>query len=263
MESLRMYWIYLKLSVKSQWQYRANFVLVSVGVFLGNILDALGLWALFERFGAIPGWTLAEAMVLYGLVNVTFALADTLWRGFDIFNRFIQNGELDRMLLRPRPLPLQLLGAEFRINRVGRLAQGVLVLALGLAGVHVAWSAARVLLLLWAACGGILLFGGMFVLQATLSVFSVESIEMVNAISYGGVYIAGYPMEVYGDTFRTFFTYVVPLAAVVYLPVCALLGKGVTLGAAFLWPLAGAAFLAVAFLVFYRLGLPRYTSVGA
>jgi len=40
------------------------------------------------------------------------------------------------------------------------------------------------------------------VLQATLSFYSVESIELVNAISYGGVFVSSYPMEVYGAGFR-------------------------------------------------------------
>lgn len=263
MDGIAMYFRLVAASVKAQWQYRLNFFLMSAGVFIWNGLDALGLWALFERFGAIPGWTLAEAMLLYGLVNTTFALADSLWRGFDIFGRFIRDGQLDRMLLRPRSLFVQLLGHEFRINRAGRLLQGLLVLALALAWAGVAWTPLRSLMLLWAVICGLMLFGGMFILQAFICFYSVESTEVVNAVSYGGVFVAAYPMEIYGKWFRDFFTYAVPLAAVVYYPVCFVLGRGgLSPLAAFLIPLAGPAFCGLAALLFYRVGLPGYKSTG-
>ena len=264
MEGIKLYWYYIATSIRAQWQYRLNFALVSGGVFLQNILDALALWALFSRFGALPGWTLYQALLLYGLVNTTFAVADGVWRGFDVMNRLIRDGLFDRMLLRPRSLMVQLLGYEFRINRLGRFLQGLLVLIIGIAGSNIHWTALRVLMVPWAALNGLLLFGGMFVLQGALCFRSVESIEMVNAFSYGGVYFAGYPMEIYGKWFRALFTYLVPVAAVVYYPVCFLIGKGaLSAVAAFAIPLAGPLFLGLALLVFYRAGVPAYQSTGS
>jgi ABC-2 type transport system permease protein len=263
MNSFAMYCHYIRTSVKAQWQYKLNFAIVSIGVFLWNGLDALGLWALFDRFGAIPGWSLPEAMLMYGLVNTTFAVSDSFWRGFDIFSRFIRDGQLDRMLLRPRSLFVQLLGYEFRINRVGRLAQGVLVMVLAMVWTGIAWDFTKIAMLLWAMLNGLLLFGGMFILQAVICFFSIESTEVVNAVSYGGVYVAAYPMEIYGKWFRRLFTYAVPLAAVVYYPVCFVLGKsGLSTAAAFAIPLAGMAFCALAMLLFYKVGLPNYKSTG-
>lgn len=263
MNDIAMYFYYVKASVKAQWQYKLNFVMVSLGVFLWNGLDALGLWALFGRFGAIPGWTLAEVMLMYGLVNTTFALADSFWRGFDIFSRFIRDGQLDRMLLRPRSLFVQLLGYELRINRVGRLAQGVVVMVLAMIWTGIAWDFAKIAMLLWAMFNGLLLFGGMFILQAVICFFSIESTEVVNAVSYGGVYVAAYPMEIYGTWFRRLFTFAVPLATVVYYPICFILGKGnLPPLAAFAIPLAGMVFCAFAVLLFYKVGLPNYKSTG-
>ena len=71
--------------------------------------------------------------------------------------------------------------------------------------------------------GGVSLFCGIFVLQATLCFWTTESLEVVNTVSYGGVQTAQYPLSIYSDGFRRFFTYVVPLASVAYFPVLALL----------------------------------------
>lgn len=262
MNGIVMYFHYIMASVKSQWQYKLNFALVSVGTFIWNGLDALALWVLFDRFGVIPGLKLPEALLLYGLVNTTFAFADSFWRGFDIFSRFIRDGQLDRMLLRPRSLFVQLLGYEFRINRAGRLAQGLLVMVFAMAWTGIVWTLPNILMLLWTMFNGLLLFGGMFIIQAAIF-FSIESTEVANAVSYGGVYVAGYPMEIYGTWFRRFFTYAVPLASVAYFPVCFILGKGsLTPLVAFAIPLAGMAFCALSILLFYKIGLPSYKSTG-
>ena len=39
----------------------------------------------------------------------------------------------------------------------------------------------------WAVAGGVALFVGILVLQATLAFWTVESLEIVNVLTYGGV----------------------------------------------------------------------------
>ena len=84
-DGLRLYWLYVKLSIRAQLQYRAAFCLAALGQFLVNGIEFLGVWALFERFGRLYSWSLPEVAVFYGLVNCTFACADALSTGFDYF----------------------------------------------------------------------------------------------------------------------------------------------------------------------------------
>src|SRR5262245_4421979 len=84
-ESLKLYWLYVMLSVRAQLQYRAAFLLTTFGPFLVSGVEFLGVWALFDRFGRLQRWSLPEVAVFYGLVHCTFACADALSRGFDQF----------------------------------------------------------------------------------------------------------------------------------------------------------------------------------
>ena len=60
--------------------------MLSVGQFLVTVIEFLGVWALFERFGQIGGWTPRRGRrCSTALVNVTFAIADAVTRGFDVF----------------------------------------------------------------------------------------------------------------------------------------------------------------------------------
>src|SRR5215470_17271903 len=112
---------YLAMSMRSQLQYRAAAAMQALGQLLVTGIEFLGIWALFARFGSLRGWTLVEVGLLYGMVDVAFAVADTAARGFDVVGDLLKSGELDRLLLRPRSTELQLLGHQLRLTRAGRL----------------------------------------------------------------------------------------------------------------------------------------------
>ena len=109
-DSLQLLGRYLAISVRAQLQYRAAFMAQLLGHLLATVVEFLGIWALFDRFGSLRGWTLPEIALLYGMADVSFAIADAAARGFDVVGSLLKSGDFDRMLLRPRSTVLQLLG---------------------------------------------------------------------------------------------------------------------------------------------------------
>lgn len=266
-ESLSLFGRYALVSLRGQMQYRASFLLWSFAQFLGVGIEFLGMWALFHRFGGIGGWSLPRVALLYGIAHVAFAVAEAFGRGFDTFSGLVKAGDFDRLLLRPRSTALQVAGSEFQFLRIGRLANGLLALGWGASAAGVAWDVPRVLLLVGAVLGGACVFYGLFVLQATLCFWTVESLEIMNTVTYGGTEAAQYPLTVYRPWLRRFFTFVVPLACMNYVPAAALFGDTATVmgipplaqwGA----PLVGVAFLLLSLRV-WRLGERRYHSTGS
>lgn len=268
MNAFGLYARYVGVSFRSQMQYKASFLLSSFGAFLVSFVEVLGIWALFDRFGGLSGWTLPQVCLFYGFVNMTFAVADAVSLGFDTFGaQYVKSGDLDRLLLRPRSLALQLLGHELTLRRVGRFAQGAIVFGWAVSALDIAWSPASVGLLVFAFTGGVAMFVGLFVFAAFLSFWTVESLELMNTMTYGGVETAQYPLSIYERHFRAFFTFVVPLACVAYFPLVAVLGIEDPLGTSYLFqaaaPIAGMAFLAMALALFRYVGLRHYTSTGS
>jgi ABC-2 type transport system permease protein len=263
---LRLYGRYLGISVRGQMQYRSSFVMLSIGHFLVTGIEFATIWILFDRFGSLEGWTIAEVGLFYGMINTAFALSDAASRGFDLFGGMVKHGDFDRVLLRPRSAALQVAGQELTLRRVGRLAQGLLVLSWSAARLGVAWTAGRMLLVAATIASAACLFFGIIVLQATAAFWTVETLEMFNCLTYGGVQTTQYPIAIYRTWFRKFFTYVVPLAAVSYFPGLAVLGKADPLGTGRLFqclsPLAGPAFLGLSLLV-WRIGVRHYQSTGS
>lgn len=267
MGPLRLFGRLAAASFQGQARYPGTALMLALAQFLATGVEAVGLWALFDRFGHIQGWQLGEVAVFYGLANIMFALADTLGRGFDVLGtELIRTGGFDRLLLRPRPLALQLMVHDLRLSRLGRLLQGAGVLAFGWVQCGMGLTLSHGALLAFALAGGTALLLGILVLQGTLSFWTVEGLEIANVLTYGSVQAAQMPLSVYAAWFRRVLTFIVPLACVAYYPVLALLGRADPLGApawvGWVSPVAGFAFLAAA-LQAWRLGLKRYASTGS
>lgn len=265
-DALRLYLRFASISLRGQMQYRASFIMLTIGGMITAGVEFLGLWALFERFGHIKGWTLPEMAFFYGLISVAFAIAEAVGRGFDTFDGMIKRGDFDRLLLRPCSTALQVAGREVQLMRLGRFLQGLTVLLFAVSALGIAWSLGKVLLMIAAVLGGACLFSGLLVLQATLAFWTTESLEIVNCFTYGGVESAQFPITIYRDWFRNFFIAVIPLACINYFPSLAILGREDVLGTPswFHWlaPLAGVFFLVIA-LQIWKFGERYYRSTGS
>ena len=264
--ALALYLRYLGISIRGQMQYRGSFVMLSFGHLIVTAIEFLGILVLFDRFGSLEGWRLHEVALFYGLVNVAFSFADAAARGFDLFGNMVKSGDFDRLLLRPRSTALQLAGQELTLRRVGRLAQGLVILLWASSGLGLTWTAGKIVLTLAAVLGGACLFFGLVVLQATLAFWTTETLEIMNTVTYGGVETTQYPLAIYRPWFRKFFTFVVPLACVNYFPALGIMGRADPLGypVTFQWlsPLIGILFMFLT-LQIWKIGVRHYRSTGS
>lgn len=261
-----VYLRYLEISVRSQMQYRMSFVLLSLGHFLVTVIDFLAILVLFDRFGSLKGWELAEVAFMYGIVNIAFSISDAATRGFDMFGPMVKAGDFDRLLTRPRSTVLQLAGQELTLRRIGRFLQGLIILIWAANALNIDWTAMKVGLVIFSVFGGAALFAGLIVVQATMAFWATESLEVMNSLTYGGVFATGYPVTIYRTWFQNFFVFIVPLSTISYFPTLAILGRSDTLGTPlvfqYLCPLIGFAFLSLT-LNFWRFGVRHYRSTGS
>ncbi len=265
---LDLYWRLVSARIRSQMQYRLSFLADVLSTFLGTFVEFGAIAIFYLNFPSIGGWTLGEVALLYGMSAISFASAELLVSGFDSFPLVIRGGEFDRVLVRPLGAFFQVLASEFALRRLGRFSQGVVALlfALALTGVVRSWTAVHWIGLSLFALGGTLFFSGLFVIGATYSFWTVESLEIMNIVTYGGTEMTSYPMHIYQDWIRRFFTFIIPMAFVNYYPALWLLGKpdpmGLPTWTAWLAPPACAAVFAAS-VAFWGFGIRHYTSTGS
>jgi ABC-2 type transport system permease protein len=266
MTHVRLFFKYLRISIQSQMMYKGSFILQAAGNFIVTFIEMVGIIFLFRRFGRLMEWTLPEVAFLYGIINISFALAESLGRGFDLFSEQIKQGLFDRVLVRPRPTGFQVAASEVQLLKIGRLLQGLAVLIWAGSAGDIQWSVLKILLVLGSTGSGAALFYGLFIIKATLSFWTTETLELMNIVTYGGTETSQYPMPIYRTWFRRFFIFVIPLACVNYFPMLAVFEKKCPLGSP-VWlhwtsPIAGFLFLGICMGI-WNFGVKHYHSTGS
>ena len=254
----------VKMLFKSAMQYRASLLMQVIAQFVMTGGEMLAVVVLLTRFKAVGHWGAGEIMFFFGVVQSTFALTEMLGRGVTSFSSFVQRGEFDALILRPRPLLTQVMVSQLDPRRLGGILVGVIAMLLAGTRLSIQWTLLKALLLAEVVLGSMLLLLGLFMIEATVSFFSVKSIEMVNVLTYGGRSACQYPVDVYPNVLRFLFTYLAPFAMCMHWPVSWVIGEPmVTLPVwgYFLTPLAGATFFAVMVRIWY-VGVRHYRSTG-
>ncbi len=254
----------VRMLLKSALQYRSSLLMQVIAQFVMTGGEMLAVVVLLTRFEAVGHWGAGEIMFFFGVMQSTFALTELFGRGITAFTGFVQRGEFDALILRPRPLLAQVMLSQLDPRRMGGVLVGVIAMLVAGSRLRIAWTLTKALLLMEVVIGSMLLVLGLFMIEATVSFFSVKSIEMVNVLTYGGRSACQYPVDVYPNVLRFLFTYLAPFAMCMHWPVSWVIGEPmVTLPTwgYFLTPVAGAAFFAVMTRIWY-VGVRHYRSTG-
>lgn len=263
MNSLKLYFQYISISIRSQMAYKTSFIFTILGFMALSGIEFIGIIFLFERFGSLGNWSIEEIAIFYGSVNISFAISEAATRGYDMFANHVKSGDFDRVLLRPRSFFLQIMGTELQILRIGRLLQGVIVLSWAIHGLNISLLSVETFLLFLSIAAMVVVFMSLFIIQATISFWSVESLEFMNSFTYGGVQLGQYPITIYKQWFQKIFLYIIPIASVSYFPISYILGKSdYSFLVVTLYPLFGLIFFILS-LLFFRFGVRHYKSTGS
>ena len=252
--------------VRAQLQYRLSFALDLVGTFLITFLDFLAILVLFSHLPRLAGWSLAEVAFFYGTANLAFALCNLALGHLDFFPQMIRDGSFDLMLLRPVGSLFQVISSDLALRRIGQILQGAVVLVYAVSHLHVVWTAPRLAMLLGTVAGGAVIYASVWIIGVTISFWTVEIKEITNAFTYGGSYLASYPINIFGGWARRLLAFVVPMAFVSYFPGLFVLDRPDPLGAPgvlrFCTPLVALGLALLAGRI-WQFGVRHYRSTGS
>lgn len=258
--------LFLKLigaSLRSQMQYPTSFLMLSGSHFIGTFIDFLGVWILFDRFKIVEGWTFSEVGLIYGSIHMGFALSEAFSRGFDKFSQMVKQGDFDRLLLRPINPFFQVAAREVQAMRVGRFLQGLIVLLMSAKALEFSLFSIHAFMIFLSILGTACLFYGLFVIQATVSFWTIATFEIMNITTYGGLETGQYPMSIYRPFFRWIFTFLIPIGCIAYYPIATFLHhETLSFWLGSLLPLSGGVFLFLAY-QFWHFGVRHYRSTGS
>ena len=137
---------------------------------------------------------------------------------------YLRLGRLEVMLVRPMPLMLQLITADFQLRRLGRLAISVVIIFVVLPALHLEYTASTIYLLVITPFVGAAIYAAFFATAGGLQFFLINGAEFTSAFVYGGSYAGQLPGSVLIPPIRVLFTFVFPATVTAYLPALLIMG---------------------------------------
>ncbi|GGQ22017.1 transporter [Streptomyces roseolilacinus] len=266
-EGLRAYGLIAVMWIRSTMTYRFSFAMTLVSNLVVNFFDFVVILLMFGHVRGLGGFAFGEVAFLYGTTSTAFGLADLAMGQVGKVGRRVRDGTLDTFLVRPAPVLAQVAADRFALRRLGRLAQGLLVLVWSLVVLEgVEWTVAKAAMVPLMTVTGALIFGSLMTAGAAFQFWAQDGAEVANSFTYGGNTLLQYPPSIFAGELVRGVVYVVPLAFVNWVPALYVLGREAPAGlppwAAFASPLVAAGCVALAGLA-WRVGIRSYRSTGS
>jgi len=225
LNALRVSWLFLKIGVINELQYRVNFFVQLLQSFIqvGTALVMLSL--VYSHTTALNGWTQPELLSLIGVqVLLGGFIHAFIQPNMQRLMQDVQEGTLDYALTKPEDSQLLISVRMVRIWQVVEILSGVILLGFGLAGVEKSvgvWDAVAFGIAI--VIGGVLVY--CFWLIMTTGAFWIVRMENVLEL-FEGIYQTGrWPVTVYPGWLRYSVTFLVPIGFAVTVPAEALTSR--------------------------------------
>jgi ABC-2 type transport system permease protein len=259
--SLRVAWLFLKVGVLNELQYRVNFFVSLLQSLIQVVTGLVVLALVYSHTTELNGWTQPELLCLLGIQ----ILLGGIIRSFIQPNMVqlmedVQQGTLDYALTKPEDAQVLVSVRQFRIWQIVDVVSGLVLLGVGISRLESGVGAVDAVSFLLALSFGTAMIY-CFWLVMTTGAFWIVRMEQTAEL-FDGVYLTGrWPVGVYPPWLRYSVTFLVPVAFAVTVPAQAITSR-------LAWPtLLLAAGFAVALFVFtrwfWRFGLKNYTGASA
>lgn len=261
--SSAVYLEYFKQFLKSRLEYKGDFIASISSSILSTAAALLFIVFLIDGTSvpSLQGWTREEVLFIYGYSMLSMAIFDLFSSNLYRFgDKYIIDGQFDRVLLRPLNSLFQVLFESFNFESVGRFTVAVLLIIYTASALSLQFAFIDYVWLLFSAlCGGIILIA-VFVFLSSLS-FHFEDRMGIGAPVFSLIHFSRYPLPIFNDVIQFVLRWVVPFAFVAFYPATHFLGRAGFEFFCYFTPVMSALATFVAAMS-WKFGVSRYTSVG-
>lgn len=264
---MKRLWFYIKLypyfvsrSVQARMSYKGDFILGVVASILMQSLGFVFVWTIFQGVPEVNGWNFNQMMFVYGMAAISLGLNEFLFAGTWKITGYVQEGKLDRLLLRPISTMFSILAADVTLHGLGSMFFGLAVCIVSLLKLEITLALGMILFWIVAMVCGALIFFAINMLMATLAFWVTDSqsamMVLQNVSEFGK-----YPAAIYSKWLRVLISFVIPFAFTSSYPATFLLGMS---HQPIYWLGSGIAAVSSVMVaaLFWRFALGRYQSAG-
>jgi len=258
----RLYGKLQVLHLRAHLEYEADFWIGLVGIALTHGSGFLVVWIVLSRVPSVQGWRLWEVAVLYALAIIPRGLGEIFYNGQWRLRQLVNEGEFDRLLVRPLSPLVQVITQVANIHGFGPVALGGVILARATTELHMVWTPARIAFLGATVVGSTILIGSIHLATNCIVFWDAAATSSFPFLVGNCAEFAKFPTTLYGRLVQFGLTWVLPFAFVSYYPGAILLHKpGASPWLGYAAPLVGPLVAVIAGYV-WRRGIARYQGTG-
>lgn len=261
MRHLRLFTLFIKISVMNELQYRANFY-VQIFQSILSLIVALGsLSIVYDHTESLNGWTSSELLAIVGVYFlIGSGIRTVIQPSMQQLMQDIRLGTLDYVILKPVETQFIVSVRQVQMWKIADFFIGLVLISIGISqmGVHV--QPQDVVIFIFLLICGLLIVYSFWLALATITFWFIKIDNIL--VIFETMYEAGrWPVRIYPSWLEIILTFLVPVAFAVTIPVEGITGR-VSSGT-----ILFAATLAVAALVlshyFWRIGIRAYSGASA
>ena len=224
-EDLRASRILLRAAWHAAMSYRVSFISTIVGGVAFQGAQLLFIGVLLSKFNVIDGWRLNDIALLFAMRLAAHAFYVVPFGALLSIDQAIQQGDVDRYLLRPSGIYLQIITRYAPLMALGDALLGFASLAIFAPHSSVSWTPGKVAFLITALIGGGLVEAGLQTFLAGLS-FRMTSTMSLRILADDTITrFSSYPLTMFNRWGFLSLTFFFPMAFIAYLPATVLLGR--------------------------------------
>ena len=260
-EYIRLYFLIEAQYVKGRMQYRADFIISSVGMFVSSLATLGVFWVIFDNVPSISGWTLMEMVFIYSFYMIAISpmqiLFDHAWQ----LRFHVQQGSFIKYYFRPLNMMFYYMSEMFDIKGLTQLAAGIILLVYASIQLNIDWTLARFALLVMTVFSAALVQISIIVAASCATFWVVDSYPVLG-LAWKLREFSPYPMNIFDGAFRFTFTYLIPIGFVAFYPSQLFLRPEEVSPLIYFSPIIGIGLFAITYWIWTR-GVNSYTGTGA
>ena len=261
MNAVRVSWLFFKLGVLNELQYRVNFFVSLLQAAIALVTGLVVLALVYSHTQELNGWSQSELLCVLGIqILMGGVIRTSIQPNMTRLIEDVHDGKLDYALTKPEDAQMLVSVREVRIWQIVDVFSGLVVLAVGLSRISTSVGPEDAAAFVVALLLGAVLIYCFWLFIATVAFWVVNMWHAVEL--FDGVFQTGrWPVGIYPPWLRVGVTFLVPIAFAVTVPAEALTSRldWQTLLLAFVF----AVVLFAATRWFWRFGLRRYSGASA
>jgi len=264
MKWTRAIYIYMRLMtqhIKAILEYQSDFWIAMCAAMMTQGLGIIFIGVVFSKIPHVVGWGFWEIAFLYSMVFISEGVSSFLFNGIWNIGGLVNRGDMDRLIIRPLPVVLQVGATAFGMNGLGNMLFGSIFLTLSVINADLNWSWWQVLLLIIFALSGVTIRISVNLVTNSVSFWSQGPRNSLPMMVHTAADFVKFPLTIFPLTVQLLVSIIVPYAFISYYPAAFLFGKGDGALLGLLAPIVALLCISLAVAMFNR-GLKKYESAG-